>query len=389
MFTSVFDVYISNLNQFIKCVQFQKVMTENLFSEFADAFCSKAALLSVGWQFVPTFDGTGRKTWHSIHAGLRAAYMDEFICPTTGWIAKVIEIQNQEIFQLQKNFSKMVRECEETDCLQSLWSRLGRGTRIQHVNELEVKHEILGSCKPWSFRVDHLCKFDMPATLQFRAVAAIFGRNQWLTEGHREDSGDDSVAAVLFGQKVFIYAGSISSSIWLIRMIKTPAEFMELIKTGSPHQWRHLLYVHLSTPGSIIAQTSLWAHTVLTVLGPSIVVGWEAGCLADTDRFSRVAQNFAFGMGKEQLQILRNVSLRAKLQVAPQLSGDSGQLFNRELELDVAPKPPNPRTVKKKRWSHLPSHQKAAAKKEEAKRKRKEVLLWKLNIVEDHETDSN
>ena len=115
---------------------------------------------------------------------------------------------------------------------------------------------------------------------------------------------------------------------------------MKLIKTGPPPQWRHLMYVHLSRPGSMIGKPSLWAHTVLTIQGPSLVVGLEAGCLADTDRILRVIQNFAFGMGKEQLQILRNLSLQQKRLVAPHLSGDSGQVFNRELDVGVAPKPP-------------------------------------------------
>ena len=76
---------------------------------------------------------------------------------------------------------------------------------------------------------------------------------------------------------------------------------------------------------SLFVQPSLWAHYVLTIKGPSMVVGWEAGCLADKERFAKVSMHFAFGLGTQEMNIVRNLSLEQQQKNIPQHPGDSGQ----------------------------------------------------------------
>ena len=63
---------------------FQKVMSDNCISKFATEFYSKTALEALGWQIVPTFDGTGLQSWTSIYDGLRSAGMGDFLSSKTG-----------------------------------------------------------------------------------------------------------------------------------------------------------------------------------------------------------------------------------------------------------------------------------------------------------------
>ena len=45
-----------------------------------------------------------------------------------------------------------------------------------------------------------------------------------------------------------------------------------------------------------MAQPSFWAHDVLTVEGPALVVGWEVGIHNDEQRLKTVQYSFARGM---------------------------------------------------------------------------------------------
>ena len=98
--------------------------------------------------------------------------------------------------------------------------------------------------------------------------------------------GYDSASMTYFGQKIFVYAAGLEASRCLVKTIKTVESFIDMAQSGAPNGWQSKFSVCLPETKSLVVQPSLFAHSVLTVSGPSLVVGWEPGKHFDVGRLS-------------------------------------------------------------------------------------------------------
>ena len=123
--------------------------------------------------------------------------------------------------------------------------------------------------------MDHLCAWSLPKCLEFSSVVGIYSFDKWFTEAHIENKGDESIAAMPFGKKLFIYAAGITASRWLLKTVVDIPSFLALASQGRPESWETKLFFGIPKPTSVIAQPSFWAEAVLTVEGPAFVLVWE------------------------------------------------------------------------------------------------------------------
>ena len=125
----------------------------------------------------------------------------------------------------------------------------------------------------------------------------------WFTEGHIEIAGDESVAHVPVGQKVFIIAKRGAASKFLTKQTRCAKEFMNLVARGPPEIYKDKLFYYISDSESLLIQPALCAHSVLTLSKSSaLVTGWEAANSADGNRVREVTNYYGFGVGTGKLK---------------------------------------------------------------------------------------
>ena len=105
-------------------------------------------------------------------------------------------------------------------------------------------------------------------------------------------------------------------------------------------------------------QPAFWAHAVLTVEGPALVMGWEAGIHNNEQRLKTVQYSFARGMGMEAQNAFRQMPEREQERILPVLPGDAGELLRAQAEAGLLSPGRAKRSRKKKRFEHLPGPKK-------------------------------
>ena len=334
---------------------------------FSKQFANEDSWVSAGWKRLYSVDGKGLKTWKDVVDEVRKD--NESIVSQCGeWFKSPIEIQNQELFTIDKEFLKMLKICKSADEVEKARTSFNNGRKIKgNIREIEHDDVKFKQSKAWSFHVDNLCQFSLPSEFEESAVAGIFGRGRWFTEGHIESCGDDSVAVTMFGEKIFIYAERGQPTDWLLRSLKSASSFVDMAVKGPPIEWRDRMYFCLTKKDSLFVQPALVGHVVLTIEGPSFVVGWEAACTSDSQRLATVSSRYAFGVGTNEQRLFRTLASEEQDVLLPQIPGDCGAALRREKAVTGAIKKWEPKRGKKKPWSHLPRVQMSLQKKEQKK----------------------
>ena len=85
-----------------------------------------------------------------------------------------------------------------------------------------------------SFQMDHFYLWSLPESLKLSSVAEIYSMGQCLTEANLEIIGDDSIATVPFGKKVFIYNAGMTASRWRLKIVVDIPRLMVLAAQGPP-----------------------------------------------------------------------------------------------------------------------------------------------------------
>ena len=67
-----------------------------------------------------------------------------------------------------------------------------------------------------------------------KGVAGLMCRRKWFTEGHVEVAGDESVAAIGFWKKFFIYAKRGRAARRLVRSVQTAEAFHDRLRKRPP-----------------------------------------------------------------------------------------------------------------------------------------------------------
>ena len=82
-------------------------------SKFKEEYLKMGKLIEVGWKEVPWVDGSGLKSWHQLRAKL-VEEGRESIVGGNGWPKLPLEIRNEEIVGIKKDF------CREVESLADL-----------------------------------------------------------------------------------------------------------------------------------------------------------------------------------------------------------------------------------------------------------------------------
>ena len=339
-----------------------------------NAFCADFEKIDTwkeyGWIETAKVDGSGVRQWNHLCDVLKQQGKTDFVKTWEDWPNNVIEVENQELFHIQQQFVRKLKSCERTEEIVKIWGVKGNGCEVEgSVESLLHADSRFQDKKALNFPIDHLSQFTLPNVLQCSAVAGIFGRQKWFTEGHIEVCGDDSVSLTVCGRKVFVYAAGFESSRYLVQSMKTVDNFMDLAYSGPPDIWRERMSMCIPKSTSLRVQPSLFAHSVLTTRGPSLVVGWEAGNPLDLGRLARVSSAFGKGMGYEQQEYIRRLPYEEQRKVVSMAPGDIGELLRRELASNGSLKQTNSKFGRKpKRWDYMPNNRMAAAKTDSVKR---------------------
>ena len=125
------------------------------------------------------------------------------------------------------------------------------------------------------------------------------------------------------------------------------------------------MYLCLMRKNSLFVQPALVGHAVLTIEGPSFIVGWEAACASDSQRLVTVSSRYAFDVGIKEQRLFSTLSSEEQNFLLTQIHGDCGTELRPEKKLTGLIKKWQPRRGKKKPWSHLPRVQISLQKKEQ------------------------
>ena len=344
-------------------------MSSISFSEFCSLYSVEENWISKGWQKLDVIDGKGIKFWKQLADCLKRDGNGSIVTESGDWFTVAFEVENQELYKIDGGFVSDLKKAITTEDIQRIWSATGNGKdKGADVCEITHQEETFKASSAWNFSVNHFTDFVVPSSLQLSLVAGMFGTSAWFTEGHIETCGDDSVAAILFGQKAFLYANGRAVSRWMRRRLKTCKDFIDVVDAGPPRNWSRNLFFCLPKPTSLLIQPSLSAHSVLTLKGPSFVTGWEAGCEKDLNRLAIVGSQFAPGIGIEEQRIIRTLPAETQRSVMPNVPGDSGDLLRRELESGSIALKSSKMGRKPKRQRNLPTSKAAQERKQQEKR---------------------
>ena len=171
------------------------------------SFCRDFANIDVwkefGWNIVETIDGAGIKNWEQLTAQLSSENGSKFSSAWIGWPSHVLEIQNQELFNLNDQFVKKMKACSVTEEVVKVRDfRCSGQEKAGVVKSVCHSDKRFRSSRAWNFPIEHLCDFALPQDLQLSAVAGLFGTKRLFTEAHIEVYGDDSVSMTVFGNKI-------------------------------------------------------------------------------------------------------------------------------------------------------------------------------------------
>ena len=153
-----------------------------------------------------------------------------------------------------------------------------------------------------------------PGYIKVGSKALLAAKGPWMTCGHIEPAGGESIAKLSSGRKLWIIATNISSSKFLMS-IQSFDHFYQLLmgaksKRSKTHKQdkRNIrgLRFHLAEEGDVLIQPACYAHCVLTGRAFAadgstrwaLVHGWEGLDLRDTRRATVVFNNFSTGCGR-------------------------------------------------------------------------------------------
>ena len=84
----------------------------------------------------------------------------------------------------------------------------------------------------YSLSVEGLVKFSVPNTLQQTKIDGIAQFNSWITDGHIETGGDDSISVTLLGEKLYFICTPGTRSINFEKLIRNVNDFISFVEAG-------------------------------------------------------------------------------------------------------------------------------------------------------------
>ena len=257
------------------------------------------------------------------------------------WVVKPIALSNHQLFNFDSNFVNILREIDnevdfkaELDNYFQVKSKViprGRESRI-YEKLYSSNDEVNKYSWCYSLSVEGLVKFSVPQTFKQTKIDGIVQFNSWLTDGHIETGGDDSISVTLMGEKLYFICTPGTHSINFEKFIRNVDDFMSFIEAGPDNSLvKSNVNFYIPEPNILLCQPSLASHAVLTsTIGISFVWGWEACNLNDTKRIDRTLRSYASGIEHGVYKnLLKYAGLDGALQISKEIdksrnSGHSG-----------------------------------------------------------------
>ena len=146
--------------------------------------------------------------------------------------------------------------------------------------------------------------------------------NSWITDGHIETGGDDSISVTLFGEKLYFICAPGTHSVKFEKLIRNVDDFISFVETGPESSAvKSNIKFYIPQPDLILCQPSLGTNAALTsTLGVSFVWGWEACNLRDSERVNRTLYYYGSGITHGGYKSLLNYAgLEGALQISKEM----------------------------------------------------------------------
>ena len=266
---------------------------------------NEKSLLALGWEPVPTIDGSKCESWKDVISEMKQNGLG--YCVDKNWINEPIVIKNQQLFKINKNFVKAISECHSAD---NIVSMMQQKWKIRHQERFygSIKShdtEFTEGSNAWSFNMQGLANFSSPESLTITKLDGIIAFGNWFTAGHIETGGDDSITHTPVGRKLMLIAKRGNVSRYLESLITSVKFLVNFLSKPPPKSIKQRVRFYFTDPLSLMVQPALCAHAVVTLSsGPSIVAGFEGKMETDLLRREQVIQYYATGLGRERRNVL-------------------------------------------------------------------------------------
>ena len=170
--------------------------------------------------------------------------------------------------------------------------------------------------------VNGLVNYSVPNSLKETKIDEIIQFNSWITDGHIETGGDDSISATLFGEKLYFICAPGTHSVKFEKLIRNVDDFISFVETGPESSAvKSNIKIYIPQPDLILCQPSLAPHAVLTsTLGVSFEWGWETCNLRDSERVNRTLYYYGSGIKHGGYKSLLNYAgLEGTLQISKEM----------------------------------------------------------------------
>ena len=232
------------------------------------------------------------------------------------WVNKPIALATHWSFQFDNNFVNTLSEINEIEFTEQIDNYfhvpsniISNGRESRNYEELYCPDSDINKFSwCYSLSVNGLVNYSVPNSLKETKIDGIIQFNSWITDGHIETGGDDSISVTLFGEKFYFICAPGTHSLIFEKLIRNFDDFISFVETGPKSSAvKSNIKFYIPQPGLILCQPSLASHAVLTsTLGVSSVWGWEACNLSDSELVNRTLYYYGSCIKHEGYKSLLN-----------------------------------------------------------------------------------
>ena len=191
-----------------------------------EKFLNEKALLALGWEPVPSIDGSKCESWTDVISEMKQNGLGYYVNKT--WVNRPIVVKNQQLFKINGNFVKAITECRSADSIVAMMQQKWKIRKRERFYGSIKSHdtEFTKESNAWSFNVQGLAKYSIPESLTITKLDGNIAFGNWFTAGHIETGGDDSITHTPVGRKLMLIAkrGIVSRYIESLIFCQSPLQ---------------------------------------------------------------------------------------------------------------------------------------------------------------------
>ena len=206
---------------------------------FNNKFRNPEALKQLGWKDVPIFDVKCSSSWIEATNEIASGGYSQYII--NDWVNKPIALANHRLFQFDNIFvntlSEINNEIEFTEQIDKYFhvpsNNISNGRESRICEKLYCPDSDINKFSwCYSLSVNGLVNYSVPSSLKETEIDGIIQFNSWITDGHIETSGDDSISVTLFGEKLYFICAPGTHSVTFEKLSRNVDDFISFVETG-------------------------------------------------------------------------------------------------------------------------------------------------------------